>query len=107
MSNKEEMQQLNKKIREAEAKGLVPKILYIKQIELLEKAHKEFIKRSIEEGYNLSNNLDILEIELKQFGAMKQIAKKLGISTQKYDNYIKEARIRVLGKEATETFFKD
>lgn len=107
MSYKEEMQELNMKIQEAENKGLLPKALYIKQIELLEKAHNEFIERSIAKGYDLSTNLDVLEIELKQFSAMKQIAKKINVPTLKYDNYIKEARIRVLGKEVTETYFKD
>ena len=108
MTYKEEMEKINNEIKELEKIGKTPsKVLYIKQIELLEKAHKEFIEKAVQHGYDLQANLDILETEIKQFSAMKQIARKAGFPTEKYDKYIKESRIRVYGKEATEMVFGD
>lgn len=106
MSYKEEMEKINTQILEAEKNGKQPsKMLFIRQIELLEKAHNEFMEIAKKKGYDLSSNLDILEVELKQFTAMKQLAKKIGIPTNKYDNYIRNARIRVYGKEDTDKIF--
>jgi len=106
MTYKEEMIQINEKIKFAEEQGKpVSKMLYIKQIELLEKAHTEFIETAAKKGYDLNTNLDILETEIRQFTAMSQLAKKIGISTEKYEKYIKDARIRVYGKECTEQIF--
>ena len=105
MSYKEKMQNINKKIAEAESKGSVPKSLYIEQIKILESAHDEFINQAKEKGYDLATNLDILEIEIKQYSAMKQIALKIGTSVKEYDKKIKDARIRVYGKDATNEIF--
>lgn len=108
MSYKEEMQQVNTQIAEFEKIGKKPpKTLYAKQIMLLEKAHDEFIETAKKKGYDLSTNLDILEIEIKQFSAMKQVAEKIELPTIKYDDLIKQARTRIYGEEATKTVFKE
>ena len=52
-------------------------------------------------------SVDILEVEVKQYSAMKQVAKKIGIDTKKYDNLIKEARIRVFGEDAVREYFSN
>ena len=101
----EKLKLIHKKIVEAESKGNIPLDLYREQLNLLHSAHNEFIKKAQMLGYDLDNNLDILEIEIKQFTAMKQVAAKLGDDTQEYDILIKKARIRVFGEEAVGQYF--
>ena len=91
---------INKKIIEAETKGEVPANLYREQLRLLHFAHDEFIQKAKSQGYDLNNNLDVMDIEIQQYSAMKLVAEKLGENTQKYDTLIKDVRIRVLGEEA-------
>ena len=101
------MKELIKKIEEAEANGLVPNDLYQKQIDMLQKAHDEFLKEAQEKGYDINSNLKIAEIELQQFDAMRTIAKKMGETGDKYTKAIKDVRTRVLGKELVDEFFAD
>ena len=77
--NKEEMKKLNMAIRQAESAGLPIIGLCKRQIEILESAHNEFMEQAQQKGYNIDTNLDILEVEIKQFSAMKQIAQKAGL----------------------------
>ena len=71
----------------------------------MESAHSEFISKAQSAGYDLDNSVDILEVEVKQFSAMKQVAQKIGMDTKKYDNLIRDARIRVFGEEAVNQVF--
>ena len=105
MNYKEQMHELNIQIEQAEQKGLVPKELYLKQIELLKIAHDEFIQTATKKSYDLNTNLDIMEIEIKQFSAMKQVAQKINLPTKEYDNAIYSVRIRVLGEETVKQHF--
>lgn len=105
MNYKEEMHELNTKIELAEQKGSVPRELYIRQIELLKTAHDEFIKTAIKKGYDLNTNLDIMEIEIKQYSAMKQVAEKINAPTKEYEDAIHSVRIRVLGEETVRQHF--
>ena len=105
MKYQDEMKKLNMAIAQAEKSGLPAISLYKKQLEILQSAHDEFISRAVENGYNLKNNLDILEVEIKQFTAMKQIAQKIGMPTAEFDAQIRAARVRVLGEEVVKAHF--
>ncbi len=105
MNYKEEMHKLNIQIEQAEQKGSVPKELYIRQIELLKAAHEEFIQTVIKKGYDLNTNLDIMEIEIKQYSAMKQIAQKINAPIKEYEDAIFSIRVRVLGEETVKQHF--
>ncbi len=105
MDNSEKMKKLNMAIRQAEASGMPILGLCKQQIAILESAHDEFLSEAVSKGYNLDTNLDILEIEIKQFSAMKQIAQKAGLPTEEFDNRIRAARVRVLGEETVKSYF--
>ncbi len=105
MDNKEEMKKLNMAIRQAESAGLPIIGLCKRQIEILESAHNEFMEQAQQKGYNIDTSLDILEVEIKQFSAMKQIAQKAGLPVEKYDKRIRDARVRVLGEETVKAYF--
>lgn len=90
----EEAQKLNKPID-----GYVKK-----QIGLLKNAHDEFIKTAQEQGYELTNPR-VGEIEIQQISSMKQLATKIGLPVDEYDEMIKSIQIRVFGKENYKKFF--
>lgn len=106
MNYKEEMKKLNKQIELAEKAGELPIDLYKRQIEVLEAAHSEFVERAQNAGYDFSSNLEIMEVEIKQFSAMKQVAKKAGIDTIEYDKRIEDTRKRVVGESDIEITFR-
>ena len=106
MNYKEEMKELNKQVELAEKAGQLPIDLYKRQLEILEYAHEDFIKRAQKAGYNLHSNLEVMEVEIKQISAMKQIAQKAGMDTDNYEKRIEDVRIRVLGESSIEVNFK-
>lgn len=105
MNYQEEMKKLYKDIDEAEKLGKNPAILYKRQIELLEASHRDFMKMAEAKGASINSSLDVLEMEIKHFKAMKQIAQKANFPTQKYDRYMYDARVRVLGKDFVNKHF--
>lgn len=72
-----------------------------KQIQLLEDAHDEFIATVKKDGLDI-NQPNIGEIEVRQYSAMKALAKKIGLPIQQYDELIKQVQIRILGEEGYE-----
>lgn len=105
MDYKDEMKKLNMAIRQAESSGMPILGFCKRQIEILEKAHSEFLTQAQVEGYNPDTSLDILEVEIKQLSAMKQIAQKAGLPVESYDERIRAARVRVLGEETVKSYF--
>lgn len=98
--------QLQHQIEEAEKCGqsIVP--LVRQQIRQLERSHDQFITMVLSKGYSLSNPR-IGEIEVQQYVAMKQLAKKIGDTTEKYDTLIRNVRVRIFGEENTQRFFDE
>jgi hypothetical protein len=95
---------LQKKIELAE-KANQPVESYVRQqIELLEAAHDEFISQAQHEGYSLEHPR-VGEIEIQQYNAMKQLAKKIGIPYEKYDELIREVQVRIFGEDITKQYF--
>ena len=99
MDYSKEMKDIFDQIAAFEKAGKNPAYLYKKQIGILEKAHEDLINNAKAQGYDINSNLHILELEIKQFTAMKQLAAKVNFPTDKYDRMIREARVRVLGEE--------
>ena len=97
---------LQKQIEAAEKNG-EPIDSYVKQqIALLEDAHAKFLTAATAQGYELSN-LQLGEIEMQQFSAMRQLAQKIGLPTQEYDDRIREVRIRIFGEANYKRFYEN
>ena len=77
----------------------------IQQIEKLQEKHDEFVLAAKKSGVDL-NNYKIGAIEIKFYTLIKALSEKLGLSTEKYDNAIKEIEIRTFGQDGYEQFFK-
>lgn len=76
-----------------------------KQIQLLKDAHDEFIATVKKDGLDI-NQPNIGEIEVRQYSAMKALAKKIGLPVEEYDELIKSVKIRVFGEENYKRFFE-
>lgn len=76
------------------------------QILLLEKAHDEFVDKTIAMGYSM-NDPRVGEIEVQQYAAMRQLSQQIGdeLRAQKYDMLIRRVRVRIFGEENTRRFF--
>lgn len=76
------------------------------QILLLEKAHDEFVDKTIAKGYSM-NDPRVGEIEVQQYAAMRQLSQQIGdeLRAQKYDMLIRRVRVRIFGEENTRRFF--
>ncbi len=104
MSEENKFDILQQKIELAKSNG-EPIDNYVReQIQVLKDAHDEFVKLAVAKGYSV-NEVSVVEIEIEQFAIMKHLAESIGLSTEEYDNKIKEARIRVFGEENYENFF--
>ena len=58
-----------------------------------------------EQGRDIENDFDIAEMEIRQFAAMKQLAKKINAPVEEYDEKIKQVQCRIFGKENWENLF--
>lgn len=96
--------ELQSLIDQAQQKG-EPIVQYVrKQIHLLDKAHDEFIKQALANGYSLSDSR-VGYIELQQYAAMRQLARQIGDPTEKYDILIRRVRERIIGVENARIYF--
>ena len=67
------------------------------QIKLLEETHDEFVSSALAKNKDLETDLGFTEIRIKQLQAIVSLCKKIGLPTEKYDNQIREIRIKNLG----------
>jgi len=104
-SNNYDIQYLEYKIKEAEQNN-EPIAPYIsREIEWLQKELEKFLKISEQNGKDINTDIEIAEIEIKQYAAMKQLAQKASLPTDEYDELIKKVQIRIFGEENLENFF--
>lgn len=96
---------LQRQIEAAEKKGQPIKTYVEQQIDLLKMSHDEFIKTAQKEGYEL-NNPQLAQVEIQQYSAMKQLAQKIGLPVDEYDNLIKNVQVRIFGEENYKRFFE-
>lgn len=97
---------LQQKIEIAEKQNKPIKDLVEQQIKLLSEVHDEFIADAKLKGYDMTNQR-LGEIEVRQYQAMKQLAQKIGLPVEEYDEYIKKVRIRIFGEENYKRFFEE
>lgn len=106
MNPQQMFKQLQVQIDAAEKAGKPITDLVQKQIAILKDTHDVFVKEALENGYQLTNQ-KLGEIEVRQYSAMKQLAQKVGLPVEEYDEYIKKVRIRVFGEENYKRFFEE
>ena len=106
VNNQQMYRQLQQQIEAAEKVGKPVVDLVKKQIALLKDTHDVFVKEALDQGYELTNQ-KLGEIEVRQYSAMKQLAEKVGLPVEEYDEYIKKVRIRVFGEENYKRFFEE
>jgi len=100
-----DIQYLDYKIKEAERNN-EPIAPYIKkEIVWLENELKNFLQKSEQQGKNIQTDIQIAEIEIRQYAVMKQLAEKAHLPIEKYDEHIKQVQIRIFGEENWENFF--
>ena len=96
---------LQQRVEKAESENKPIQGLVEQQIKILQDAHDEFISAAKRKGYDLSNP-QVGEIEIRQYSAMRQLAKKIGLPIEEYDELINKVKIRVFGEENYKKFFE-
>lgn len=76
------------------------------QIKLLEKTHDEFVSSALSKNADIENDLRFTDVCIKQLQAIASLCKKIGLPTEKYDNKIREIRIRNLGVDFVNERYK-
>ena len=89
--------QIQSKIDDAEKLKKPVDGLIKQQISLLENAHDDFVKATLEKNYKAKDSLDFAQAQIKQLQAIKLLCQKIGLSTEKYDKKINEIRKYHLG----------
>jgi len=80
---------------------------YVKQqITLLEEVHDNFVQGALTKNKDLADDLNFAEVQIKQLQAIASLCKKIGLSTEKYDNKIREIRIQHLGADFVAQHYK-
>ena len=76
------------------------------QIKLLEETHDNFVSSALTKNKDLESDLGFTEVRIKQLQAIASLCKKIGLSTEKYDNQIREIRIKNLGVDFVKERYK-
>ena len=76
------------------------------QIKLLEETHDEFVSSALAKNKDIETDLGFTEIRIKQLQAIVSLCKKIGLPTEKYDNQIREIRIKNLGVDFVNERYK-
>ena len=103
-SDKEELLELERKIKHAKMNGEPIENFVKKQIEILENSIKIFMKKMEKE--NRLFDVVIAEIEIRQYAVMRDLAISINQPHEKFESKIKEIQSRIVGEENWEKFFK-
>ena len=106
MSYYEDFNILSLQIEKAKENDMPIKPYVLRQINVLQDLHDDFVTRAQDQGYSLAD-VSVAEIEIEQFVKMKELAQSVNLPTDEYDKLIKDARIRVFGEEGYKQFFAD
>ncbi len=68
------------------------------QIRILQNVQKQFIEQVKQKGIPL-DSYNILEMIMKQYKGMKQLAEKVGLSTEIYDIKIEQIKCKIFGRK--------
>ncbi len=105
LTDEQELELLEHKIKQAQTQGKPINKYVMRQIEILQNAIDVFMKQMIKE--NRLEDVQVAEIEIRQYAMMKELAKKINEPTKKYDDKIKEIRIRLIGEDNYNILFKE
>lgn len=100
-----ELRTLEQKIKTAQAAGENIDKYVLRQIEILQHSIDGFLEQMEKE--NRLNDVQVAQIEIRQYSVMKELAEKINHPAQKYDELIKKVQCRIFGEENWETFFSD
>ncbi len=102
-NNEDELFILENQIKQAELDGrsITPYIL--KEIEILQHSIDKFMLQMKEQGRE--NDIQVAEIEIRQYSLMRSLAQKINKPVDKYDELIKNVKIRIFGEENYNSFF--
>ena len=68
------------------------------QIRILQNVQKQFIEQVKQKGIPI-DSYNILEMIMKQYKGMKQLAEKVGLSTEIYDIKIEQIKCKIFGRK--------
>lgn len=103
-SDKEELLELEQKIKHAKMNGEPIENFVKKQMEILENSIKIFIKKMEKE--NKIFDVEIAEIEIRQYAVIRDLAISINQPYKRFEEKIKEIQSRIVGEENWEKFFK-
>ena len=98
--------QLQRQVEKAQKANQPIEELVRQQIKLLENTHDEFVFSALAKNKDLETDLGFTEIRIKQLQAIVSLCKKIGLPTEKYDNQIREIRIKNLGVDFVNERYK-
>lgn len=104
-TDEKELYELEQKIKTAQANGKKIDKYILRQIEILQNSIDKFLEQMEKE--NRLNDVQIAQIEIRQYSTMKELAKKINLPEEKYDDLIKRVQVRIFGEENWEIFFSD
>ena len=100
-----EIQMLEARINKAKQNNEPFDKYILQEIDWLKRQLAEFIVQMQQDGRDIEKDVDIAEIEIKQYAVMKQLALQIGAPTVEYDAKIKEVQCRLFGEENWENLF--
>lgn len=101
----ENIEDLESKIKQAEQNNKPIDKYVKKEIIWLEQQLQNFLQIMKEKGRTIETDFDIAEIEIRQYTMMKELAQKINMPTNIYDEKIKSIQCRIFGEENWENFF--
>ena len=100
-----EIQMLEARINKAKQNNEPFDKYILQEIDWLKRQLSRFLKQMQESGRDINTDIDVAEIEVKQYAVMKQLAQQIGAPTVEYDAKIKEIQCRLFGEENWENLF--
>ncbi len=105
LTDEQELELLEREIERAQAQGKSINKYVMRQIEILQNAINVFMKQMKKE--NRLEDVQVAEIEIRQYAMMRELAKRINEPTKKYDDKIKQIRIRLFGDDNYNLLFKE
>lgn len=90
-----ELLELEEKIKKAQEENKPIQKYILRQIEILKLCFEEFKTLS---GL-ADNDITLCEIEIRQYAAMRELAKKAKLPIQEYEDSIERIQIRIFGEK--------
>ena len=97
---------LQKQVEKAEELKQPIQKYVVQQIKLLEQVHDEFVSSTLAKNKDLESNIEFIGVRIKQLQAIASLCRKIGLPTEKYDNQIREIRIKNLGADFVNQYYK-